>query len=280
MKTSLTFGKTIQEDIFGNKTRYLDCTITVKGNNAESTMWEIVEIMNRELKEYGFEFNDGYGVEEGQAYNTMSILFETGCMTEYKEAVREAYRVAKAELKENKEVKAEVEEVQTEVHNIIVNTTLEEVKEGLNNIIEDFANDEGGKINLLELLEEHNIEPTYNNLECLYNGIDDKFRHLIKPYQTQTTIVNKLKKDYIISIAVKPQVEDDREEVSAEQEYLLKIMTENNFTLEYGQQSLLDEVLEKCDDYYFNGVSSYKIGYYWYTITLDGVEYDLYSKNK
>lgn len=193
MKTSLTFGKTIQEDIFGNKTRYLDCTITVKGNNAESTMWKMVEIMNRELKEYGFEFNDGYGVEESQAYNTMAILFETGYMTEYKEAVKEAYRVAKAEIKENKEVKAEVKEVQTEVHNIEA-TTLEEV--------------------------------------------------------------------------------------SAEQEYLLKIMTENNFTLEYGQQSLLDEVLEKCDDYYFNGVSSYKIGYYWYTITLNGVEYDLYSKNK
>lgn len=156
----------------------------------------------------------------------------------------------------------------------------EDIKEGLNNLIEVFANDEGGKVDLMELLEEYNIEPTYNNLECLYNCIDSKFSHLITAYQTQTTIINKQRKDYIISIKVKQQIEEEGEEMAVEQEELLKIMEKNNFTLEYGQESLLDEILEKCDDYYFNGVSSYKIGYYWYTITLNGVEYDLYSKNK
>jgi hypothetical protein len=50
------------------------------------------------------------------------------------------------------------------------------------------------------------------------------------------------------------------------------------FIFEYGQKELFDNILEYVDNYVYNGTSSNRIGYYWYTITIDGVNFEVWCK--
>lgn len=59
---------------------------------------------------------------------------------------------------------------------------------------------------------------------------------------------------------------------------LIKTLENNYFVFEYGEKQLFNEILDLVDDYYYNGTSSNKVGYYWYTLTIDDEEYDVWCK--
>lgn len=59
---------------------------------------------------------------------------------------------------------------------------------------------------------------------------------------------------------------------------VLKILEDNKHTFEYGQKELFDYVLDNVDNYYYNGTSLNKAGYYWYTLTIDNINYEVYCK--
>lgn len=108
---NLVFKKYVDIDNEGTyreeRNRSLCAELTVKGNDCENKADKIMEIMVRELKANGYDFQfsscpaieydeDGNMIEY---WESMVIPFVNGSMTEYKEAVKEAYKTAKAELK-------------------------------------------------------------------------------------------------------------------------------------------------------------------------------------
>lgn len=124
--TSLQFTKSVYVDNeytdFEEKRRYLNCELTVKGNGSVQELsnegYNFCKLMEHFLKEEGYNFQFSYcpTEEEGEYWDCISILFESGMMTEYKEAVKNAYKEAKKtktlydELSEAEEVQ-EVEAV-------------------------------------------------------------------------------------------------------------------------------------------------------------------------